>query len=367
MIKIKAVLTLTTILILVVFFSCERTPQNDDSSPARPRVLYFSYDTVSVIDRPDYLTELTDYYQPFKSHHVYFFDEQSSCLSRINLKDGAIDSLFLLKQPEKPLTFTVSQREERCYFFYADHISEYDLNGNQQHKHALEGVCGSRGEMTIQSKQFRPLIVNSHLYMHYFPYIKQSYKNPKFYTQPIEAEYSLSKKKCNFVNMNYPRNFQKHCYGYNFSPERFLMHDSSNLGYTFTYNDSLFIENPATGEQFTHFFGTRCEDLQFKHLKFKDVPNLNKAVFHDLFKENPYYAFSASLPLAGYYVRFYMKNIQGEKGLQRAICVYNDSLEYVGESEINGFRGMVGDSESGITTFSLNNNKNKIVVCRVNF
>gem|GEM_PF-4407061 len=224
----KVLLTLTFIVVLVGFFSCERTPQNDDSSPARPRVLDFSYDTVSVIGRPNYITNFSDYYQPFKSNHVYFLDEQSSCLSRINIKNGKMDSLFSLNPSEKPITFTVSQREERCYFFYADHISEYDLNGNRREKHAIEGVCGNRGEMTIQSKRFRPLIIKSNLYMHYFPYTERGYKNPEFYAEPIEAQFSLSKEKCKFLNTTYPRNFQQQCYGLNYCPERFLMDDAGN-------------------------------------------------------------------------------------------------------------------------------------------
>ncbi len=139
-----------------------------------------------------------------------------------------MDSLFSLNPSEKPITFTVSQREERCYFFYADHISEYDLNGNRREKHAIEGVCGNRGEMTIQSKRFRPLIIKSNLYMHYFPYTERGYKNPEFYAEPIEAQFSLSKGKCKFLNTTYPRNFQQQCYGLNYCPERFLMDDAGN-------------------------------------------------------------------------------------------------------------------------------------------
>ena len=89
-----------------------------------------------------------------------------------------------------------------------------------------------------------------------------------------------------------------------------------------------------------------------------------------MLQENPYYGFSASLPLAGYYVRFYMRSDQAEKGFRRAICVYNESLEYVGESQLGGLINKtvgLGDSASGITTFDLSKNKNNIIICRVNF
>ena len=195
--------------------------------------------------------------------------------------------------------------------------------------------------------------------MHYFPLISDSYKDSLFFQQPIEAKINLKNKEFNFMKTTYPHNFRENCFGFNFIPERFLMNDGKRLGYSFPYNDSIFIEDFTTGKTQKHFFGIRTQRPTFQYINFHEIKELNNQIFQELFMKNPSYSFATSFPLSGNYSRTLLERDEA-KNVKTITCFYDNNLNYIGETSENGIRGILCDSNSGIVAISAIWDKNEI-------
>lgn len=260
----------------------------------------------------------------------------------------------------------MNEKDSLVYTF--DNMSEqlfcYDFYG-----HPLDtvyvGETDDKGVLTMQGYSFSPYILDNHLYMEYFSIETDgTYECPEFFSKPIEAKYNLETGKLNVLNQTYPSNYQTYCYGFNFIPERVVL-ENKKFGYTFAYNDSLYVYDVESGEQRPYFFGTRRDSILIQHLNFEDLDSLNKNIFNSFYFSNPAYVFPVNLPLSAYVVRLLMTNNENK---DNSLIILDKNYNYVGETPL-GFSigGVICDSNEGISILSrvFNDEENKFYLKRI--
>lgn len=364
--QMKSILIVVLSVVVVVVVACVQTTESTTFFKEEGKEINFTLDTAFVIKLPKNLRNISNYYQPYGSNSVYIFDESTKYLFQIKLNSGKISRLFSILYEGNLETFTIDEKKRNCFFFFNDHFETYDFEGSFISSTYFDGKCGEKGVLTVQSNYFRPIIDSTNLYMHYFPLIEGTYTKPHFFNQPIEAKINFEDNSFGLMETGYPSNYKAKCYGFNYIPERFIMHNPDEFGYTFTYNDSLFVENTINGDKKVYFFGSRLNTPSFKYLNFDNITNLNKTVFDDLYLENPFYGFSVSLPLSGCYARTLLSYDKNKGAFSQVVCLYGSELNYIGESKKNKLTGIICDYRKDvIILLSSNLKQNHLYITKV--
>lgn len=325
------------------------------------KYLDFKPTFIKAIDLDSNLTSISNFYQPYKSEKVYFFDESNLKIYEFNADLLSFNLICNIKETLPFIDgFTVDQQNKEILLFNDSAIFSFDFNGVHK-KNYLLPPYNDKGFFTFLNTNFRPLKIDNEIYFHFFPNIEETYQSPIFFEQPIEAKINLNNNKVGFINSYYPSDYLISCFGYNFAPDRIQINDEK-FAYSFPYNDTLFIVNLKTNEKEKQYFGSRRE-VFFNSVPYEQINQLNSTVFEDLFLINSNYAFSNHAPLSGYLTRQIMVSLPGIKNLsdkKNCLILYDTNYNYIGESDFNFKPGIIIDSKAGL--LQLKKEQNKLVV-----
>ena len=350
------------IVLALVFQGCSTTPAS--TLAEKPHILHFRLDTVARIPVGNELTTIANFFQPHASSNCYFLDDHNFNFFRVNTDKATLKRLGKISGLEYFEGFSVDEANKELLVVSEDSLLIYQFDGTHKQAFSLSEKA-PYGYLVLLNKWFQPIKRGNKLYMHYFPNVEASFKDPDFFKQPIEAEWDLATHKVRLIAQDYPTNNQLYCYGYNYAPDRFVVSGSAH-GYSFPYNDSLFIRNLNTGKEQVTFFGSRRKK-EFRHIPFNKLAQLNESVFDKLMIENSAYQLSGSAPLSGYYYRTLAYNAgSAKRNSDKKYCmiIFDRNFKYLGESELDFITGIVADSHKGLTSISKSREKKEVYISR---
>lgn len=352
---------LSGVVLLLAAFGCTGTTKTHN------RLHYLKVDKklLYTIKANAALTGIAEYYQPPGSEQVYFLNADSRTLFRLDLTDGTIHLQAILAGLPFFNGYTVDERRREITVYTDDSVAVYKTNGTYDHSFSINHIAKD-GYLVAANRLFLPVRKKDVYYIHYFPATPGSYKNPTFFHGPVEASWNTKTGALKLLPQSYPANFRTHCYGYNYLADRIEIDDHTH-GYTFPYNDSLFVLNLRTGKQESHFFGSRDSHV-FEHLNYNDLPTLNESVFDELVGANPYYMMSRRFALAGYYTRMLMKrNASNPSQLDQYMVVFDAQFGYLGETKPPFNPCILLDSKKGLLSVSYDLVKHVLTIHRLSW
>lgn len=289
-------------------------------------------------------------FQPYGSENIYIYEETNQTLACLNIDQQSVNFFFSLKNNIEVVEFFIEEQDRKVYFINEDSILTYNLEGEFLSRISLNN---DKGFLTILKPYFKPIYENGIWYFHFFPDIEETFQSAEFFKQPIEAEFNVENLSVSTINQSYPYEYINSCFGYDFVPER-LKVDSRAHGYTFPHNDSIYILNMESNYKKTAFFGSR-RAKEFIHIDYLDIPNLNANVFNEMFTKSASYYFSSYAPLAKKYYRNFFPGIpdsSNKKHRNSYLIIYDENLNYIGETKEYYQSGIVVDSKDGLMAFS---------------
>lgn len=329
------------------------------------KLLNIAFTDRKTIPVGDQLTNASISSQPFGSENVYFIDPNSNILSVVNAATFEFNVLGILDDFDPNTSrFVIHEAQQKVYIYNSDRIVSYFFDGTA--KDTIDPLLKKQNGFTVSINDGNaPIIAGDIVYMHYMPNNDKTYKDPDFFKQPVQVEINTKRKTETLSNSYFPQNYRDHCYGINFSPDRFEL--AENLqGFSFSYNDSLFIYDTKTKQVVPKYFGTRRKH-QFQHLEFKDISKLNETVFFDLYEKSPQYYFAQAAPCSGYITRRFSHVPKGAKKFTTALLIYDKHLNYIGESPFGIKPGIIADSKKGLMSFKLNIEKKCLEISRISW
>lgn len=338
-------------VLMLVLQGCG-TPSSVRKEVPAARLLDIRRDTLFRIDTRDRITGIAHYFQPVGSESVYFIDPENASIHVLQTGSGKFSFLGTVEQLPYFDCFSVDEAHRKLYLFSEDSMVCCRLNGRRLSAMSLHGITKA-GFLSAVNRYFAPVIHDHQLWMHYFPDIDGSYKNPAFFAGAFEVKIDLRTKQVQRLGARYPQNFRDHCYSYNYVPDRMQLNLHSHA-YTFPYNDSVFIYDFRKHTRTAHYFGSRLPK-QSGYIAYAEIPHLHQTVFDEFVNVNPYYLFANTAPLAGYFTRQIMISDSGKPSPERRqrIILYDRSFRYIGESRPGFQPNIVVDSKKGLLSLSL--------------
>lgn len=322
--------------------------------PKEPTFIHFTLDTIKTERLPDKYTResgrLT--FQPFRSSNVYYFHSETNHLTifdidDLSLKDHLEVALNLDESAEIQGLF-VDEKQRKIYFLVDfESIFIFDFNG------ALTGYFTINNENPIHfhacvlsTEGFIPTLLNNTWYFNAYPEIENGYKDSLFYQESIELAFDMETNSKTILNTSYPDNYKRHLMGFRYTPDRFVINNNT-LAYAFPYNDSIFLfdidKNEVTGSQ---FFGSITEK-EIQYIPFGSLDSLHHSTLSELSQANPAYALSGYSTKQQLYYRAIIREDQSD-GYDAYFILYDDNLQYLGESENTFSPGRIHDSKLGL-------------------
>lgn len=363
--RMKNSLLLAAISCTVLLYGgCEHAGKSaPGKDPTKPVVLDFYLDTVSQISCRQKILAVNKFHQPYKSNNFYFMDDVSNQVFCVNTTSGAF---YAVKKARTHLseieTFILDENRHEIYFFTSDSVFVESIQDKRERIGFALNKAEQKGYLVTLNQNFPPILRKNKLYMHYFANVEETYQSQVFYRQPIEARLDLQHSKTTPLRQAYPEEYQSNCYGYNFSPDRFLVTNNVH-GYSFPYDDTLYTYNVLTGQKENFFFGSKRKTAM-KSISYARIKRINDAVFDAMYHENESYGFSGGAPLAGCFYRHLLSKTKDDKK-SVSLIVFDKNLRYLGESKPDLTVGIIADSENGLSSISLDIEKQKIYLCRV--
>lgn len=322
-----------------------------ESQKPRLNALDIRRTNLYTIDISERMTACGIYAQPQGSDQLYFLDPESFLIHRLNTDNGKLDRIAQLPAIPYYEGFDVDE-PRHLFFIYSDNvILTFNWKGEKVREYDL-GDRAQSGFLTIINPSFLPIRKGNKLYVQYFENMPDVYKDKRFFSTPVEAELDLKSGKVKQLLQTFPANYRQNCYSYDYTADRLEMNKTTHA-YAFPHNDSLFMYNWQTGEKNTIFFGSRRQK-KFLYLSYNELSRLNESVFEQLIQDNSRYAFGKRYPLAGYYSRlFARKQNNPEKTREEYLVLFDQNLQYIGESE-KGFQPyFLIDSRKGLLSMHL--------------
>lgn len=315
------------------------------------RLLDIRRDTLFRIDTRSRISGIASWFQPPGSETVYFVDPENFSVHALHTGTGEFSYEGSVAGMEYFDCFSVDEAARRLFLFSEDSLVCYSLDCRRQFALSLHGITHD-GFLSAVNRYFVPLVRGNMLFMHYFPDIDSSYKNPTFFAGAFEVKVDLRSKQVMRLGVRYPQNFRDRCYSYNYVPDRMEL-DAHTHAYTFPYNDSVFVYDLRKHTTKVHYFGSRLPK-QSGFIDYADIPGLHQTVFDEFVSVNPYYLFAGNEPLAGYFTRQIMISDSGRPSPERRqrIVIYDRNFQYVGESLPQFQPHIVIDSKKGLLSLS---------------
>lgn len=326
------------------------------------QLLQIRRERVFRIDTHNRLSGIGNFYQPVGSEHIYFIDPPTVRLFDLDLKNGRFTAICLLPDVEFLDAFEVDERNHRILIHSEGVIHTYDWKGRAIGTFAIPQPKG--GFLSVYNRNFLPVRNDGKLYVQYFGDVKGSYRNPATFKAPVEAGIDLKTHRIQLVPQIYPANYQRWCYGYQYTADRMEIAPEIHA-YAFPCNDSLFLCNLQTGEHTTHYFGSRAPK-QIRHLDFRQLSHLHEDAFTELVDSNPHYLGTKNAPLSGYYLReLVWRKKKHSMHLNERLVIYDREFNYIGESKPTFVARVLADSKKGLLSISFSPKTGIITVDRL--
>lgn len=340
----------------IFFFTSCTLPENKNNL----NLLVVENDTVSIINVDTFkFSSINKFHQPYGSRNIYFMNEKKLDFFKLNTSNYTLDYLFRLSDKQEFISFIVDENTKKLHLVGDKYIYTYNFYGIQE---STIKIPNYNGFLTVLNQNFSPLLKEKCWYFHYFPDIEDTYKSSVFFTKPIEAIYNHSSQEINLINLSYPENYSSHCYGYNFAPDRINI-NSSLHGYCFPQSDSIYLYDLNTKISTVKYFGSN-RNKSFYFIKFDEINKINNSLFDEMYKKSSSYFFSNYAPLSKKFYRYYFQGNKSDTSTKikpSYLVVYNNDLEYIGETSDSFNSGIIFDSEDGLIAISLNKSKLYII------
>jgi hypothetical protein len=319
------------------------------------KTINLKFDKIVEIETNGLINSPCNYIQPLNSNYVLFLNCENKNLTKLDLSQMKLNKVCRL-ETDTIMNWFYDSAKNQIYTVHYDQIYKFSLSGTFLDSISVPSF--KNGFFELSSNLFSPIIENDNIYFNFFPNIDGNYRNKFFYSQPIEGMFDYKKKEGATLNQDYPYNYKSNCYGYNYCPERIAI-SMNKHAYTFSYNDSIYILNLRTNEKKQYFFGS-YKTKSFNYIKFQDIKKLNNTIFDELFNNNPFYLNTRYAPLAKrFYRSFYNKKKRESKDNIRdySLILYDNNLNYIGETEPVKNIGTIIDSKQGLLSLTYKNNK----------
>jgi len=309
---------------------------------------------ISEISIAGFINNPHNYIQPFNSEYLIFLNNKNQVI-KLDLSQMNLSTICDLDTDTIMNWFYDDSKNE----FYTIHFNQiFKFGSNGEFIDSTDVPSFKNGFFELSSKFFNPIIKNENIYFNFFPKVDGNYKNKKLYFQPIEGSFNYKENRGVTLIQDYPHNYKRNCYGYNYSPERIEISNEKHA-YTFSYNDSIFIVNLITNERKQFFLGSHKKKI-FNYIKYDDINKLNNTVFDELFNNNPFYLNTKYAPLAKKIYRFLYdkRNPNSIDNLREcSMILYDDNFNYIGEIENTKNIGSIIDSKLGLLSMTCKNSK----------
>ena len=364
--------------VLSIIFCVSCSSQNRTDIPLI-KILNINYEVITKIPQSGLISDLSNYVQPYGANYIIFYNEKNNVFSKLDFSTMELTKICKIKDKSDYWNWYYDDKNSIFYVVYERVIIKYNVNGNITERKNLPEF--KEGFFEKSNIFFRPLINNEDIYFYFLPKVNGNYKNPDLYTSSIEGKINLKTKKHVKLNQQYPFNYQQHCYGLMYAPQRIKIGNTQH-GYLFSYNDSIFVYDITTGYKFQHYLGTHQKKV-FKYLDFNEISKLNETIFDELMYSNPFYYLGGF----AYYSKLYYRTILFPENKQDAynqineinqtqleqtcrkfegnciLVLYDSNFKYIGESNFMDAPGFIVDSKDGL--LSLISEKGNIIIRKI--
>lgn len=349
-------------LLITLFYFTLSCSTNNLEEETTGKTLGFKTTLAKELVLPIGITNINDSYQPFGSNSVFFLNEHSKTLYELDLIKNKIDSISTLDSLTFFDGFIVEPKSKLAYIFYHDKVQIYAYNGELKRIIDLATTCDTSTYLTVLNQTYLPHIYDNSIFIQSFPAFEESYTNPLFFQEPIMKSFNLQSMDCQTTKAFYPSNYQQNCYGVNYIPEKVVLENKlgHKIGFTYAYNDSVFIYDADLESTQAKFFGSKMHTSIVKQLPFDKIDQYNQSVLDDLYAVNPHYAFTKSFPLAGFVGRSLL--VKNGSKITEFLCLYDDKFEYLGESNGIWKSNILCDSEQGVKSIQLRTKEKRLII-----
>lgn len=345
-------------IILIILVGC--TTKTENIKEEVPKYLNFKSKKIKSIHLDQLDISLSYALQYPNSDFIYLTNlnyEEKLCIYSLNLNNFELKRLLEIVPDFLFEAYSIDERYSKIYFFSGDELIVYNFNNELLLREPF-GTLKKGYLSNLNPIGFYPYIKDSVLFIEYFPNIKETFKSRFFYRQPFQAALDLKSKKYKLLNMTYPIEYQKKCFGYNFIPDRIIGYKNTHI-ITFPYNDSAYIYNDQGQLQNIEYFGVKPRN-NFQYIPYSELKNLQHEVFDAFYKEMPHYGFSTYLSFSKVYCRKLIRYNEKSKKSNSTIVFYDYKWNYLGEIKTPGTMSLFDSKKYGIVKIQKSNNNLEI-------
>jgi hypothetical protein len=350
-------------ILFFILFGC--TTKIDKSKEDVPKYLEYELKRLESIGIDNLDISLSYALQYTDSEFIYLTNlnfEEKICIYKLSLKSFKLKQLLEIEPDFKFEAYSIDEQYSKIYFFSGDELLVYNFNNELLSRQSFGSL--KRGYLTNQNPiGFYPYIRNNVLFIEYFPNIQETFKSKLFYRQPLQAAVDLKSNSYKLLNMTYPREYQKKCFGYNFIPDRIIGYKNNHI-ITFPYNDSVYIYNNQGQLLNSAYFGTKPRN-NFQFIPHKELNNLQQEVFDAFNKEMPHYGFSTFFSFSNIYCRQLIQYNEKAKKKNSTIVFYDVSWNYLGEIKTPGKMTLFDSKKYGLVKVQIRNSNLEIYEIKI--
>lgn len=343
------------IIIILVNSGCTSTPAIVEN--VEQKKIDVTSINIKTIDIEQVDLSLTFAIQYPNSSYVYLTNKNQNeklCLFRLNTNNFQIEQILSIILDFEFEGYAVDEQNSKILVFTGDELLQYNF-ANELLSRETFGMVPN-GFLTNQNPVgFYPFVNKDTLYIEYFPDIVETFKSRVFYREPIQASIDLGNKKMTLLDMTYPSDYQKMCFGYNFIPDRLIGYDNKHI-VTFPYNDSVYIYNKKGEFIETKYFGVRPKN-EFQYIPFEDIENLQPEVFDAFNNDIPHYGFSTYFSFSKIYSRQLISFNKEANKYNTTIVFYDYKWNYLGQFDITGTMTLFDSKKHGVIQIQIKKNQ----------
>jgi hypothetical protein len=322
---------------------------NISSKKVKPIYLNFKLTKVESFSVNDDLTSLSVNHQPIGSNFIYFIDQRTKTLIKVDALNAKIEKVCYLPAFTASDRFSVNETKKEIYLTNDENIKTFSFNGLSKGSFKFDYYNG----FVVQiSNNNIPIKRNEKIYGHFLIDDENTYKSTTFFEQPIQIEINLNTRKANFSSVHYPLSYRLNCYGLNFAPERLELSENEQL-FTFAYSDTAYVYDENLKESKPYYLGS-YKKHSFDYIDFKDVKKINENAFTEFYYQTERYAFTKIAPLSGLIKRSQLKQDKKSGRIIENLVLYDTNFNYVGESKKEFKSFVLIDTKKGLYNLKLN-------------
>lgn len=356
--------TLNKLLIIVIslfFIQC-----NSISKKSKVQILNLNFDTLANINLDSQFFNISSFYQPFGSNYLYFLNANDNSLYKLDLENYKINKHLKIPDTLSFESIYIDESNKNNYLLFSNYL--FCFNNNSSLKFKKKIPDHNYGYLTVLNSNFTPIVNNNVIYFHFFSNISdKTFQSDIFFKQPIEAGWNLINDSISILKKSaYPSNYKKFCYGYFYAPDRIELPNNKH-GYTFSYNDSLYIYDLENESISSYFFGT-YRSFELINIPFDSIKFYNSKIFDEMMFKNTSYTYPKYFPISRFYTRelmFCNDSVEKISDIKRSLLIFDEKLNYIGETSFDCKYGNLIDSNNGILTYTIDNEHHTLKIIKL--